>query len=149
MTKRLAALLILTCIGASIAAQSGGSRTPIDVPSLRGKTRVQLQTVFPGKANQLEGWRGWQQVRLESNATGRLAAITFTPTSTMSEAEATTILKDRFKIQLQATAYVAAPAAHAWRNMTGPIRTINLFKADGPGYRVSDISIFYNIGSSD
>ena len=148
MNRLLVAAVMLGSFVGLIQARSATSDPPVDVPSLLGKTRAQISSVFPGKSNEIQGWRGWRQVRLDFNDKGRLAAITFTPKAPLSEAEATSILKDRFKIQLQQSAYVAAPAAHAWRNMTGPIRTINLFKADGPGYRVSDISIFYNIGYS-
>ena len=146
MKSLLAAAIVFgSCLGL-VQAQSAASDPPLDVPGLLGQTRVQLQVVFPGKTNDIQAWRGWQTVRLEFNEKGRLSAITFTPKAPLSETEATTILRERFKIPLQQSAYVAAPAVHAWRNMTGPIRTINLFKAEGPGYRVSDISIFYNIG---
>ena len=126
----------------------------IDVPALRGQTRAQLQPVFPGKLDglngwkgpvELNGWQGWKQVRLDFNSKGLLVVITFTPNTPMTEAEATDILTKRFRIALPQSAYAAFRALRGWRNMPGPIRTVNLVKAPGPGYLVSYITIHFDI----
>ena len=146
------ALIIFSLLSPAILlAQS--SKDKIDLVALKGKTRAQLKAIFPGADTTVSDWRGWKTVYLFFNGKGKLSSLTFYPATQIPESEAEKIVTETFGITLDKSKYIKAPAVHAYRDMTGPIRTVNYLPErpmpNQPNFLVNEISIFYNIGYNE
>jgi hypothetical protein len=119
----------------------------IDIGSLRGMTRAQLQPVFPGSQNELTNGQGWR-VELNFNNKQRLAYLTFTPPSAMQESAAAEMVARQFGVFLPKGAYTRNRGIHAYRRLEGPVRLVHFIPEDpkDPQSPIKSIELYYDIG---
>jgi len=133
---------------------SPSSEQNLSIPALYGRRPAELKRLFPrmpatkpGSSAKLSAWRGWKAIYFGFNGAGRLASISFTPATPLSETEAKRIVKE-YGVSLPESYEKRAPALVAYRNMQGRIKTVNFSFADWrtKDNRISEIGIFFNIG---
>lgn len=134
----------------------------IDVLALRGLTVEQLQEIVPvkqpqnpnweaGESIDVHDWRGWKKVTFSFNGKGRLSSITFSLERPLSPERAEALAISKMGLSLPGAKRVVAPVLISYRNLRGPVRTVNFSNETELGNlkRIEMISVFYAIGWSE
>jgi hypothetical protein len=120
----------------------------LDLPKLRGKTRAELADIFPGTEDALDGWNGFKRIHLRFTPKhGKLAAVFLIPETPLSERNANWILTRNMGIALPADKSRVSTSSILYRNLDGPIRTVNLIDVDwnSKNMEIGWIGVFYDI----
>ncbi len=132
-----------------VAQVCRGAHEPIDLPSLEGKSRLQLAGIFPGLVNRIEKWRGWKEVYLTFDDNGQLKGLAFLPKKPLSGKKLKQALSESLLIDTSQAQYFRSPAMSGYSFKSGPIRMVNLVVVDSNAKEISvrQIGIFYRAGS--
>lgn len=144
--------LVFLCVGHG--AISGEELPVLDyidkMPNELESLHPTLKTTKPEQNVTISEQRGWKEIAFSFNAKGRLISMTFVPKIALSESDAIRIIKDKLKFDLPERFCVRAPAVIAYRDMPGPIKTVNLLFVDiRTDRRISEIGVFSARGWRD
>ena len=138
---RLAYSLVALVLIATAQAQTA----PTDFSTLMGRTRQQLQPLFPGASNEIPNWNGFAKLYLFFNANQKLNQVGASFATPVSEDDAIKAVRERLGIDTSRTKPVRAPAAVRFESVSPAIKTVTLKRAY-PQSTIEEITITYTLG---